>query len=193
MSIQTQLKPNYGAGYSLAVSTGALTLVVANGAVWSCRWTSTTHVAIVQKISYSVVTTTAFGAAQDLSYGLYFARAYTITDTGGTASTLTTNNGKLDTRNPLTQMADIRVATTLAIVNGTRTLDAHPLRATAHAGAAAVAATGDEWNFNYPISPPLILRTDEGLVMNNLVLMGAAGVATLRVCFEWIEVNRGLV
>lgn len=183
---------SYGAHYSMSVPSGALTLVAANGPVWSCRWTSTTHVAAVRRVRYSVVTTTAFGTAQDLAYGLYFARAFTAADSGGTAATLTTNNGKLDTRYPTMLMADIRIGTTDVITAGTRTLDAQALASSGGDGSAALAAVSsatlyDDW------FRPIMLRAEEGLVLHNLILMGATGVVKLRVSIEWTEILKSFV
>ena len=194
MAFQVQLKSAPGAAYSLSIPSGALTVVAAAGPVWSCRWTSTTHVALVQAVHISAVTTTGFTTAQDLAYGLYFARAYTVADTGGLAATLTTNNGKLDTSFPLMKMTNIRIGNAGVITAGTRTLDAQPLRSTGGNGAATIGAEVEaNWDFDSPVSPALVLRAEEGLVLHNLVLMGAVGVVTLRVDLEWIEVNKSLV
>lgn len=197
MSLRT---PQYkiapcGADYSLAVASGALTLVAAAGPVWSCRWTSATHVAVIKRMIVSSVIATAFGTAQDLAYGLYFARSYTAVDSGGTAATLTTNNGKHDTNYPTMQMADIRISTTGAITAGTRTLDAQALRLEGGTGAAALAVVNRYvWDFGEDNGrQPLMLREQEGLVLANEVLMGASGVVTLRVTLEWAEVNKSLV
>jgi hypothetical protein len=184
-----------GGYYSLEIPSGSLTTVAANGPVWSCRWTSTTHVAVVFGFSYSAITTTAFGTAQDLAYGLYFARSFTAADTGGLAAVLTTNNGKHDTLHPTMLMSDIRIGDADVITAGTRTLDAQPLRAAAGYGAAALATiTQNSWVFGITDSThPLILRAEEGLVLNNLILMGASGVVKLRVTLEWTEVEKGRV
>lgn len=183
----------YGAHYSMSVPSGALTVVAADGPVWSCRWTSTTHVAAVYRVSLSVVTATAFTTAQDLAYGLYFARAFTAADSGGTAATLTTNNAKLDTRYPTTLMADIRISTTGVITAGTRTLDAQPLASRGGNGSAALAAVTDYTLWDSLNFSPIILRAEEGLVLHNLVLMGAVGVVTLRVRMDWTEILKSYV
>ena len=60
---------SYGAHYSMAVPSGALTLVAADGPLWACRWTSATHVAAGYRVSYSVVTTDSFALS---SNSLYF-------------------------------------------------------------------------------------------------------------------------
>ena len=177
------------ADYSLTLVTGALTIVAANDPVWSFQWTATQHICVVKRIHLSVGVTTAYGAAQNTRYGLYFARAYTVADTGGTAATLTTNNGKLDTSYPITQITDMRIGTTGAITAGTRTLDAQPLDV-AYFGTTALGMVGDE-EFQFGLTPShqeIIIRQNEGLVLNNLMLMGATGVLMLAVTMEWAEV-----
>lgn len=180
--------------YSLALRSGALTLVAADGPVWSMQWTSTSLICVVKRIVISVGVTTAYTTAQVTRYGLYFARAYSVADTGGAAATLTTNNGKKDTSYPITAVTDMRMCTTGAITAGTRTLDAQPLDIAQFSTITLGAANDDEWNFGMvPSRQELILRQNEGLVINNLTLMGAVGVLLLAVTVEWAEVNLGSV
>jgi hypothetical protein len=194
MPISMRLKAGEGASYSLGLASGNLIGVAANGPVWSCRWTSITHVALIHKVEYSFVVTTAYGTAQDHAYGLYFARAFTAADTGGTAATLTTNNGKHDTRFPTMLMTDIRIGTTDVITPGTRTLDAQFLVGYGGNGAAALAAvSSEEFNFKDPTVSAIVLRANEGLVLHNLIAMGATGVVKLRVNMTWTEIHNSLV
>jgi hypothetical protein len=183
-----KIAPDYGE-YQMTLVSGALTLVTANSPVWSCQWTSTTLICIVKAIYLHFSITTAYGAAQNTDYGLYFARSYSIADTGGTAATLTTNNGKLDTKYPTTSMADLRMATTAGFTAGTRTLDAQPI-SVFNFGAQAIGYTSEEYEpyGGADDRQQIILRQNEGLVLNNLVLMGATGVATLYVSMLWSEV-----
>jgi hypothetical protein len=139
------------------------------------------------------VVTTAFDAAQLLDYGLYFARAFTATDSAGTASTLTGDNCKLDTNFPTTAFADIEIATAAAVTAGTRTLDSQPLVtrngwATTTAGTVA-ADPNVEYQFGtLDATNPITLRADEGLALNVLTTMGASGVVRVYVEMEWTEV-----
>lgn len=175
--------------YSISLRSGALTVVAADGPVWSMQWTSTSLICVVKSILISIGVTTAYTTAQVTRYGLYFARAFTVADTGGAAATLTTNNGKLDTRYPTTALADLRMCTTGAITAGTRTLDAQSLRVAQFTTNALASVSDDEWQFGLtPSRQELILRQNEGLVINNLTLMGAAGVVLLAVTVEWAEV-----
>lgn len=180
--------------YSLSLRSGALTIVNADAPVWSMQWTSTSLICVVKRIKISVGVTTAYTNAQVTRYGLYFARAYTVADTGGAAATLTTNNGKRDTSYPTTAVTDMRMGTTGAITAGTRTLDAQPSDIAQFSTTSLGSASDDEWNFGLtPGRQEIILRQNEGLVINNLTTMSAVGVLLLAVTVEWAEVNLGAV
>ncbi|HXK36988.1 MAG TPA: hypothetical protein VJ553_05405 [Candidatus Paceibacterota bacterium] len=175
--------------YMISVPSGALTIVAANGPLWSMQWTSTSLICVVKRVKLSLGVTTAFTTAQTVHLGLYFARAYTVADTGGTAATLTTNNGKLDTSYPTTVLTDLRMCTTGALTPGTRTLDAQSLDVGVFA-CSAIGAAGDvEMQFGLtPSRQEIILRQNEGLVLHNLTTMGVVGVVRLTVTLEWAEV-----
>lgn len=185
------------AEYKLTVASGNLTTVAADGPVFSFRWTSSSLCAIVKRVGISVTVRTAYGTAQGTEYGLYFARAFTAADSGGSAATLTTNNGKLDTNFPtITGVAtgDMRISTTGAITAGTRTLDAHALDVVC----VQTNALGNTGNFDLQLTDdeirqPIILRQNEGLVLHNMLTMGATGVLRLYVTVAWAEVDKGAV
>jgi hypothetical protein len=40
---------------------------------------------------------------------------------------------------------------------------------------------------NFAGDQPLVLQNQEGLIINNLILMGAAGVLSIGVTVEWTE------
>lgn len=177
------------ADYSLTLSSGAMTVVAAAGPVWAMQWTNTALICVVKRLKVTLGVTTAFTAAQAVCFGLYFARAYTVAATGGTAATLTTNNGKFDTSYPTTAMADMRIGTTDVITLGTWTLDAQPLDVACFGATALGGANDGEMNFGLtPSRQELIVRPNEGLVINNMAVMGAVGVVMLRVTVEWAEV-----
>jgi hypothetical protein len=184
-----------GGDYSVTMTSGAMTVVANAGPVWSCRWTSTALVAVVKRITIMVGATTAFTTAQMLAYGVFFARAFTVADSGGTAGTLTTNEGKHDTKYPTMAMADMRIGTTGVITAGTRTLDTQPLVVL---GNGVTAVVGSSFQLDYTwcyddAAQPLILRQNEGLVLHNQLVMGAAGVIRLHVGLQWAEVITGNV
>lgn len=194
---QSKMAPA-GSAFRMVLKSGAVTVVAANDPIASLRWTSSAYRAVIQRVNVEWSMTTAFGTAQDVAFGLYFASAFTASDSGGTAATLTGRNGKLDTLFPLsTQIAtgNLRIGTTGAITAGTRTLDTQPLAA--WNGMINTLGQGSKGNLGYNFGEndamnPITLRQNEGLVLNNLVLMGAGGVMTIYVTLEWTEVPIGI-
>lgn len=176
--------------YSVVATSGALTGVAANGPVWSFEWTNAAKAAVIHRVIVDLAVTTAYGTAQPTSYGLYFARSFTAADTTGVAVTLTTNNGKHRTSFATMLAAAICIGDTDVITAGTRTLDAQPLRVARFASTALATTGSREFIFGGSDDrEPLVIKAQEGLVLNNLVLMGATGVVTLDVTLEWSEVN----
>ncbi|MFZ1057953.1 MAG: hypothetical protein WAP47_02035 [Candidatus Rokuibacteriota bacterium] len=187
---QYKQAPEYGE-YRIALGSGAVIGISAANPVFSLQWTSTSLAMVVKRVNFFWTITTAFGAAQNVAYGLYVARSYTVADTGGTTSTLTTNNAKLKTSFPTTSVADMRIATTGTLTAGTRTLDAHPLAIKSGGSNTLGLGTFDPVNREFGIldaTNPIILLQDEGLVLANLVNYGATGVTTVYVELEWSEV-----
>ena len=183
-----------GADYGLTLSSGAMTVVAAAGPVWACHWTSPSLICVVKRMRISLAVTTAFTNAQEVAFGLYFARPYTVAATAGLAATLTVNNGKYDTSYRTTAMADMRIGDTDVITLGTWTLDAQPVDTVAFGATGLGQVNDQEMNFGMtPGRQELIIRPNEGLVLNNMAVMGAVGVVMLRVTMEWAEVSNSAV
>lgn len=177
--------------YSVGLSTGLIAAGAgANAPIASFRWGNTSGaVAVVRKVILSAaVNGTAFSAGV-ASFNLTAARAFTASDSGGTAATLTTNNGKRSTNDPTTLLTDFRVANTGAVSAGTRTLDAQGLVSVM--GNPGTATTGQ-------ILPPTdlialiesndfppVLKQNEGLIIQANV--PATGVWSASVTFVWDE------
>lgn len=186
------LRPMENTGwYSFTMRTGALAGVAANGPVWSLRYApGTGKVLMIKNIMVGFGTTTAFTAAQAVGYDLFFARSFTASDSGQTAATLTGDNGKHRTSLDTSGITDLRISTTAAITPGTRTLDTQPIGfvvgtsngvGTSMLAQAMLAGTAGEH--------PIILANNEGLVIQNAIAMGAAGVLRLWVAVECAEMN----
>jgi hypothetical protein len=183
--------------YSVSLITGAYTVAAANSPMFSMRFVAGSagqaQVAIIQRINIFIVPTVAFTAAQQVSYGAYIARSWSAVDSGGAAATLTGNNNKLRTSMSTTQIAatgDMRISTTAALTAGTRTLDSQAFAvASAWVPTALVAQPIQTVTLyeNFAGDQPIVLATQEGIVINNLVLMGAAGVLSIGVTIEWTE------
>lgn len=196
--------------YRLLVSSGAVTTVAARsptaGHLLAFRWAPaslTDYNAYIRYIGAKFTLTTAFGSAQEVGCDLIAARGYTASHTGATAVDLgstVTNTNKFRTAQP-TSLAGVaghcRVADTGALTAGTHTLDANPIGILSDwAGAigATIPAAAREARSGFGTlfdardnNFPLVLADDEGLVIRNLILMGATGVGRWDFCIEWDE------
>lgn len=172
---------------SFALRSGLLTGVAADAPVLSFRNLSSNQI-LVRKVQLGFVTTTAFSAAQMLDFGLYVARAFTVSDSAGLAVTLTgdTSSHRASLA-PLTS-ADLRIADAAALTAGTRTLDAARIGQVAGWSGAVGESIPKQVLFE-PTSYPLIIAQNEGFVINALTAMGAAGIGRLYVDVELAEVQ----
>jgi hypothetical protein len=183
--------------YSVSLFSGAYTVAAANTPMYSMRFVAGSagqaQIAMIQRIVLTIVPTVAFTTAQQVSYGAYVARSFSAVDSGGAAATLTGNNNKLRTSMTTTQLAatgDMRISTTGTLTAGTRTLDSQAFAvASAWVPSTLVAQPIQQVILyeNFAGDQPLVLATQEGLIINNLILMGAAGVLSIGVTVEWTE------
>ena len=184
------IKPDELTGaFQLASVTGAITTLAAGAPIFSFRWApGTGAVCVVKRISVGFVCTTAFGAAQQMGFGVYAARSFSGSDSGGTAITLTGNNNKYRTQLASTQMTDVRVSTTAALTAGTRTLDANAFGSNYFwvpgLGTSLLQTDLISYDAN---DYPIVLANNEGLVITNQILMGATGVGNAVINIEWFE------
>lgn len=176
--------------YACALASGALAGVGANGTVFSFRYTGA-GLAIIQKVRLGVEVTTAFTAAQLIEFALVVARAFTASDSLGTAATLTGNNAKKRSSSASTGVGDIRISSTAALTAGTRTLDAQPFVVDGLYSAGLVSGAAPELiDFtDGRIDGELVCATNEGFVITMPTAMGAAGVIRLWVSVAWSEVT----
>lgn len=179
-----------GVCFKTACVTGEITLIAANAPIWSVRWTDSTKKCAVQGIKWWWTTSVAFAAAQMVSHALYRATAWTVADSDGVAVSMALLGGSKITEkgSSLLGATNMRVSNTAAITAGTRTLAAAPL---IHDGA---------WSSGAGVYLPVVTQADfvdegliwlglnEGLVLNNMVLMGAAGKLVVGISVDWVEV-----
>ena len=187
------IAPLYGGligSYAKSLSTGTMAAALAAGSpIYSFRYTGTGF-AVIKRVTFSAGNAGTGFAAGVANFSLFAARAFTASDSGGTAATLTGNNGKLRTSFPTTSVGDIRISSTATLTAGTRTLDTDALAGmevgvptTANAQLAAPGAllldpknAGDY---------PLVLATNEGFVIQATV--PATGTWSGDVFVEWDE------
>ncbi len=176
---------------SVGVATGLVTGLAAGAAVFSLRNLSGNPV-LVRRVGVGFVTTTAFTAAQMVSFGLIVARGFTASDSGGTAIAFAGNNTKHRTSLGTPTSLDCRIATTAALTAGTRTVDANLLGV--QAGWSGAAGTTVVPALNNLLSHdtgdyPLVLAQNEGMLITNQTAMGAGGVGTAFVAIEFAEAS----
>jgi len=179
--------------YIATMKTGALTGVAAGTAniVFALRQIDSASVIQIRRLGLNWVTTTGYTAAQYQDFGVYVARSYSVSSSGGTAWSNASNNTKLRTSLTTPTSLDLRIATTAALTAGTFTADTYPVAqigawcATTAGGTGVVPMT---WLIDQgPGDYPLVLAQNEGLVICPITAMGAAGVGNLTVVVEFCQ------
>lgn len=192
--------------YKQTFITGAMTTIAAEtasaGHILALRIATAgraDRLAILRAMEVELLVQVAFGAAQEVGFSLWVARAYTAAHTSGTALVIAGNDGKRKTGYQAPQLTG-RIANTGALTAGTQTLDDNPLaRGSFWAGAQGAAMPPRRFDFSgglpSGISKPsslaelqgIELADQEGVVLTNSILMGATGVVVGRVTVEWDE------
>lgn len=189
-SLPITVGPALLGSYCMGASTGTMAAGLAGGSpIYSFRYGGA-NLAIIRRVSAEADDITTAFVAGAAKLDLIAARAFTASDTGGTAATLTGNNGKLRTSFATTGVSDLRISSTATLGTGTRTLDAQPL-ATVEFGVttsidAGLLPTTDLIRQNVGESP-LILATNEGFVIQATVPGTGTWEFSARVC--WDEVT----
>ena len=175
---------------SLAVQTGLLSGIAAGGRIFSFRNTHASNLILVRRAGLGFMTTTAFTAAQALDFACHIARGFTVGDTGGTDITPLVNDTK-HRASLATPNVQGRVSATVVVSGGTLTADANSI------GRAAGGSTGlgtglppaqDNLISEMCGDMPVVLAANEGIIINNVTLMGAAGVVKVYINLEYAEV-----
>lgn len=191
--------------YRSGAHTGLLAGVAAGtstaGHIWTARWAppATNSVvdirrrAIIQRLRIRWFTISGFTAAQEVGLELFRLTGYTVAYSGGTGAAVLTPSAK-SSAFPASAMTG-RISGSDALTAGTQTLDTDPIGAASFAELAA-AATVPKGSFEIFLSTedldrhPIILAPNEGLLVRNLVAMGAGGTARVTVEMDWLEVER---
>jgi hypothetical protein len=211
MRVNVKTLDKFEGAYRIAVASGLVTGLSAGDPIFSLRWAPALPTSNPRQLSTFVLermrvkwrAITDFTAAQEAGVDIFVARAFTASDSGGTAATLTTNNAKKRTSFPTTLVTDMRISTTGALTAGTRTLDAQPIASGVYsdlANAATVQKGGvdvevldqDQDRFPLVLGPTTATgaRAQEGIVVTNRVAMGAGGTARVIVELDWLELQR---
>ena len=199
-ALRVAIRPaDYGSlgSYALAAPTGTIAAALAaNSELAQFRWTDATRLAALRKVAISAGMNVAASAAALLSLQAIIARSFSAAGTGGTALTITGNNGKLRTSMGTTLLGELRVATTAALGAGTKTLDTQAIGILSYGvltGAITVTPNGKL----FPFTPlydcdnldghPVVLAQNEGVVIRSGIIGPAGMTWALGVTFRWSE------
>lgn len=195
-AMRTEARPlDYGAlgQYRLSMLSGTMAAgLAANSEIFQFRWTDATRLGAVHLVTLDGLSgsATAFTAGFG-KVDLLAARSFTAAGTGGTAATITTNNGKLRTSMGTTLLGEIRCASTAALTAGTKTLDAQAMgqlsltfgTATSVQYASQVVLLGGDDSPPHP----LILTQNEGFAVRATV--PATGTWQFGITVHWTELT----
>lgn len=174
--------------YSIGLVTGLTTGIAAGGLLFSFRHTDATSVHVLERVAVSAAITTAFTTAQPVDCDLVVARAFTVSDSGGTQVSVAGNNNKNRTQMGASSAADIRIATTAALTGGTKTLDANASAIIAFSGnGIGVASAGELYGLDRETQHPIICGPNEGWNIRVVTAQGATGVVKYYVRVDWAE------
>src|SRR6266403_2036985 len=114
-SLPLTVGPALLGSYCMGANSGTMAAGLAGGApVFSFRY-GAANLAIIRKVTAEADDITTAFVAGAAKFDLIAARSFTASDTGGTAGTLTTNNGKLRTSFATTGVSDFRIASTATL------------------------------------------------------------------------------
>lgn len=182
------LTTNQTGAYSKGMISGTMAAgLAANSPVYSFRYGGT-GLAVVKQIRISAANAGTGFAVGVGNFSLYFATAFTASDTGGTAGTLTNNNGDLRTAFPAMGVSDIRIASTATLTAGTRTLGTDALTNLMFptSATASISLVSPAVIYNIPPGDyPMVLTNNEGFVIQATV--PATGTWTFTVTVDWEE------
>ena len=188
---RVSLRPAQVAGsYLIAIAAATAAAPGAAANLVSFRFVSATHLALIRRLKLEMLVTTAATGAGIPEMGAYLARGFSASDSGGTAVSLATNNGKRRTSFVTSQLnlssGDFRFANAGVLTAGTRTLDALPiLNVMAPIGLSTAMQVGE---FGGSVEDePIVLANNEGFVIQNVNAI-TAGIYRFHVQIEWDEI-----
>lgn len=178
-----------GGHFRAVLSTGLVTGVAAGGALASFRWTDVARKALVKRVQAHACLTTAFTTAQENSVDLVKVGSFSASDTGGTAIAMN-GTGRASSEMAVSQVADLRVATTAALGAGAGAVEeanAYGIHVFNLGNALANAAQGLVYEHDPGSDHPLELNPQDGFRVRNVVAQGAVGVVRFRFVIDWLE------
>lgn len=189
--------------YKASFLSGAVTLAAAAtttaGHMFVMRVpTAATKKAVIRYVGCEFATVTAATNQQPMGYDLIRATTFTAVYTGGTAIDMftLTQSQKLRANQALTLFTvnNVRMCTTAGLTAGTQELDSQALcrkmfLSPVLGEVARVDLLDARDDGNGAHRSPIVLAADEGIVVRNVILMGAVLVGNLVINVEWDEVT----
>jgi hypothetical protein len=180
--------------YRLSTIVPLVVTQAANGTLFSFRWGDATRLCVPQFIRLEVQQSAAATATIAPAFEVILARSFSVSDSAGTALTLTGNAFKKRTSMGTTLVTDIRKSAVAAgLTAGTRTLDAEAM---IQLGTVQTITTVNQttyvksWDATNSGDHPFVFAQNEGFIVRGpTVVFGAAGTANLIVDVAWAEVT----
>lgn len=195
--------------FRLSALTGLTTGLAAGATIFSARFAPADGLygqqprirALITDLRIKAAITVPFTAANEISAQAFIARAFTASDTGGTAllpTGIQQNLSSIDL-GYTTAFTDMRIATAAALAAGTRTLDpsailnmpaAQPgtsITAQANFETALETISDQQFMPNLQGQTGGVAANAEGLVVTLPVAQGAGGVVRYAIELGWIE------
>ncbi len=183
---------NFG-HYSIVTTSGATVGLTATDPILAFRWTSIVANVVLLRIGVSAGITASTSAGIPYLLEAVIARAYTASDTAGTAVTMSALQ-KMRTNMGNSAVADIRISTTAKLTAGTRTLDTLgfgaqnlpflPVATTV--GSASIPVDLYKWDPSG--KHPVVLAANEGFIVRAPVALNTAGSVAYTFTVDWAEV-----
>jgi hypothetical protein len=183
--------------YSIGAETGAVAATLAaDSPLFSFRWGNRDNFAVLDYVAVSVAVSGAITTALVTGLEIVPARAFTASDSGGTALTpagASNNDQKLKTNFSTSLVTDIRIATTGTLTAGTRTLDPFSIAQVLFGTGTAVGTTmlANTVLFDRSTnSYPFVMSQDEGFIIANPLAGPADGTFRVSVTVRWTEMSK---
>ena len=190
------LYPNEALGhYRMVATSGLLTTIAAGSATAGHLFVvraPSTNVMVVTRLVAKWRTVVGFTAAQEVAMKVFRLTGFTVNYSGGTDIILTTPQFKKRTSYASTTIQQARIGGAGALTAGTQTLDTNEL-ASESTWELAVGVTVPKTRFDMACNSSsagdhaIVLTGNEGLIVRNEILMGAAGTGRLIVEMDWFE------
>ena len=190
----SSLYPTILGSYRQSWTTGAVTTIAAGtgtaGHILALRHATAGRGTMLKSLEVSFLLTTAFGAAQRVGFDVSIVRAYTDAHTAATGTALTvTGGGKNSGSGAPSLTGRIASAAALTAHASPPTFDTNPIAKDSFYASAIGAKLGPLfYDFSGGDTKGILLQNQEGIVVRNLILMGATGVGEWVFTAEWDEV-----